>query len=222
MKNLLDKVLIILWKDILSELRARDIITSVLVFALLVIVVFNFAFEPGRIELVASGILWVAFAFAGVLALNRSFALEKERGCLEGLILCPVDRDVIYLGKMLASLTFMLIIEAIILPIFSIFFNLPIFMPNLALIAVLTTIGFASVGTLFSALAMNTKAREIMLPILFLPIVAPVIIAAVEASGIVLQGGSWNNLSPWLQVIAVFDIIFVVVSSLVFEFIMEE
>lgn len=213
MKNLFDKVLIILWKDVLSELRARDIITSVLVFALLVIVVFNFAFEPGRIELVTSGILWVAFAFAGVLALNRSFALEKERGCLEGLILCPVDREVIYLGKMLASLTFMLIVEAIILPIF---------MPKLVLIAVLATIGFASVGALFSALAVNTKAREIMLPILFLPIVSPVIIAAVEASGIVLGGGAWSNLSPWLQVIAAFDIIFLVVSSLVFEFIMEE
>lgn len=222
MKNLLGKVSIILWKDILSEWRARDIATSVLVFALLVIVVFNFAFEPGKIELVASGVLWVAFAFAGVLALNRSFTLEKERGCLEGLILCPVDREVIYSGKMLASFTFMLIVEAIILPVFSIFFNLPIFMPELVFIAVLATIGFASVGTLFSALAVNTKAREIMLPILFLPIVSPVIIAAVEASGIVLQGGSWGNLSPWLQVIAAFDIIFLVVSALVFEFVIEE
>lgn len=222
MKNLLDKVFIILWKDILSELRARDIATSVLVFALLVIVVFNFAFEPGKIKLVASGVLWIAFAFAGVLALNRSFVLEKDKGCLEGLVLCPVDRDVIYVGKMLASLSFMLIVEAIILPIFSIFFNLPIFIPKLVLIAVLATIGFASVGSLFSALAVNTKAREIMLPILFLPIVAPVIIAAVEASGIVLQGGSWSDLSSWLQIIAAFDVIFLVVSSLVFQFIIEE
>lgn len=222
MKNSFDKVLIILWKDVLSELRMKDIATSVIVFALLVIVVFNFAFEPGKIELVASGVLWVAFAFAGVLALNRSFTMEKERNCLEGLILCPVNREVIYLGKMLAALTFMLIVEAIILPVFSIFFNLPIFMPKLVVIAVLATIGFASVGTLFSAIAVNTKAREIMLPILFLPIVSPVVIAAAQASGIVLQGGSWGNLWPWLQIIAAFDIIFLVVSALLFEFIIEE
>ncbi len=224
MKKSLGKVFAILWKDILSELRARDIVTSVLVFALLVIVIFNFAFEPGaeKIGLVAPGVLWVAFTFAGVLSLNRSFVLEKDKGCLEGLMLCPVDREVIYLGKMLGSLTFMLIVEAIVLPIFSIFFNLPLFMPRLALIAVLATVGFISVGTLFSALAVNTKAREIMLPILFFPIVSPVIIAAVKASGLVLQGEPWGSLSSWLQIIVVFDVIFLVVSALVFEFVLEE
>ena len=222
MKRFSDKVFVILWKDILSELRARDIVISVLFFALLVIVIFNFAFEPGRVGLVAPGVLWVAFTFAGVLGLNRSFALEKDKGCLEGLMLCPVDRDVIYLGKMLGSLTFMLVVEAIILPIFSIFFNLPIFMPKLILVAVLATVGFVSVGTLFSALAVNTKAREVMLPILFFPIVIPVIIAAVKASGLVLAGEPWGSLSPWLQVIVAFDVIFLVVSSLVFEFIIEE
>ncbi len=220
MKKFLTKVLAILWKDILSELRTKDIVVSVLVFALLVIVIFNFAFKPERVEPVAAGVLWVALTFAGVLGLSRSFVMEK--GCLEGLMLCPVDREVIYLGKMLASVSFMLIVAAIILPIFFILFNLPIFLPKLVLIVVLATIGFATVGTLFSALAVNTKAREVMLPILFLPMVVPVIIAAVEASAIVLQGGSWGSLSPWLQLIAVFNVIFLVVSATVFKFVIEE
>lgn len=224
MSRFLGKAFAILWKDILSESRTREVATSVLVFALLVIVIFNFAFEPGseNIGLVAPGVLWVAFTFAGVLSLNRSFVREKEKDCLEGLMLCPVDRETIYVGKMLGSLIFMLVVEAIVLPIFLILFDLPLFMPRLALIAVLATVGFVSVGTLFSALAVHTKAREIMLPILFFPIVTPVVIAAVEASGLVLQGESWSSLSSWLQIMVAFDVIFLVVSALVFEFVIEE
>ncbi len=218
------KVFTIFWKDILSESRTRDTVASVLVFTLLIIVIFNFAFEPGtgEMELIASGVLWVAFTFAGVLSFNRSFVLEKDKGCLEGLMLCPVDREVIYFGKMLASLVFMLLIEAIALPIFALLFNLPVFSPKLAVIAVLATVGFAAVGTLFSALAVNTKAREIMLPILFFPIVVPVIIAAVKASGLVLAGEPWWALSSWIEIIVAFDVVILVVSALLFQFIIEE
>jgi len=224
MKVQLGKVFAILWKDILSELRTKDVATSVLVFALLVIVIFNFAFEPGTEQkgLVAPGILWVAFTFAGVLSLGRSFVLEKEKGCMEGLMLCPVHRDVIYLGKMLGSLAFMLIVEAIVFPIFLMLFDLPLFMPRLGLIAILATVGFVSVGTLFSALAVNTRAREVMLPILFFPVVAPVIIAAVKASGLILEGGAWSDMSSWLQILVAFDVVFLVVSALVFEYVIEE
>ena len=218
------KVIAIFWKDVLSELRAKEIVTSVLVFALLVVVIFNFAFEAGTNDarLVASGILWVAFTFSGVLSLNRTFAAEKENSCLEGLRLCPVDRRVIYWGKLLGTFTFMLVVEVIITPVFLALFNLPILMPKLALIIVLATLGFASVGTLFSALAANTKARDIMLPILFLPIVVPILIAAVEATGLVLDDKSWGDLSTWLQIITAFDVIFLVISALVFEFVIEE
>jgi len=224
MKVQLGKVFAILWKDILSELRTKDVATSVLVFALLVIVIFNFAFEPGTEQkgLVAPGILWVAFTFAGVLSLGRSFVLEKEKGCMEGLMLCPVHRDVIYLGKMLGSLAFMLIVEAIVFPIFLMLFDLPLFMPRLGLIAILATVGFVSVGTLFSALAVNTRAREVMLPILFFPVVTPVIIAAVKASGLILEGGAWSDMSSWLQILVAFDVVFLVVSALVFEYVIEE
>jgi heme exporter protein B len=218
------KVSAILWKDVLSELRAREIVTSVLVFGLLVLVVFNFAFDPGSgtMAIVGAGILWVAFTFAGVLALNRSFAMENENSCIDGLMLCPVDRQVLYLGKLAGCFTFMLLVEIIITPVFLVLFNQSLWMPRLGLVIVLATVGFAAVGTLFSALAANTKARDIMLPILFLPMIVPVIIAAVEATGIVLDGGTWSDMATWLWIILAFDVIFLAVSTLVFEFVLEE
>ncbi len=218
------KVIAITWKDALSEMRTREIVFSVLVFTLLVIVIFNFAFGANQetMVLVAPGILWVTFAFAGVLSLNRSFILEKEEGCLEGLMVAPISREVIYIGKMLGSLLFMLIIEAIALPIFAFLFNLEVLSPQLVVITFLTTVGFVAVGTLFSALAVNTKAREMVLPILFFPIVIPVIISAVMASELALSGESWSGLSSWLQIIGAFDVIFLVVSFLIFAFVIEE
>jgi len=218
------KVVTITWKDILSEMRGREVISSVLVFTLLVIVIFNFAFVANQemIALVAPGILWVTFAFAGVLSLNRSFIMEKEDGCLEGLMVCPISREVIYVGKMLGSLLFMLIVEAIALPIFAFLFNLAVLSPQVITITVLTTIGFAAVGSLFSALAVNTKAREMVLPILFLPIVVPIIIAAVKGSGLALAGEPWGSVASWLQIIVAFDVIFLVVSFLIFAFVIEE
>ena len=217
------KVIAITWKDALSEMRTREIVFSVLVFTLLVIVIFNFAFGATQetMALVAPGILWVTFAFAGVLSLNRSFILEKEEGCLEGLMVCPVSREVIYVGKMLGSLLFMLIIEAIALPIFAFLFNLVLSL-QLVAITVLATVGFVAVGTLFSALAVNTRAREMVLPILFLPIIVPIIICAVKASGLALSGEPWSGISPWLQIIGAFDTIFLVVSFLIFAFVIEE
>lgn len=218
------KVIAITWKDALSGMRTKEIIFSVLVFTLLVIVIFNFAFGTSQemMELVAPGILWVTFAFAGVLSLNRSFIPEKEQDCLEGLMACPASREVIYVGKMLGSLLFMLIIEVIALLIFAFLFNLPVLSPQIITITVLTTIGFVAVGTLFSALAVNTKAREMVLPILFLPIVAPIIISAIKASELALSGEPWSGLSSWLQIIGAFDVIFLIVSFLIFAFVIEE
>ncbi|MDZ4230654.1 MAG: heme exporter protein CcmB, partial [Dehalococcoidales bacterium] len=152
------KVIAIAWKDALSEMRTREIIFSVLIFTLLVIVIFNFAFGASQetMALVAPGILWVTFTFAGVLSFNRSFVLEKEEGCIEGLMVAPISREAIYVGKMVGSLLFMLIIEAIALPIFAFLSNLAVLSPQLITITVLTTVGFVAVGTLFSALAVNT------------------------------------------------------------------
>jgi len=224
MNPTLSKVLAIMRKDIIAELRTREVIFSVLVFALLVIVVFNFAFGTDRptMEVVAPGVLWVAFAFSGVLALNRTFIPEKENGCLEGILSSPVSREAIYLGKMLAALIFMLAVEAITLPVFALLFDLPVLSFPVILTTVLTTIGFVTVGTLFSALAVNTRAREMILPILFLPVTVPVIISAVKASTLAMAGASWDEMASWLGIIVAFDVIFLVVSYLIFNFIIEE
>jgi len=218
------RILAIFWKDILTELRTKEVVTSVLVFALLVIVIFNFAFgtRADATELAAPGILWVALTFGGVLGFNRIFTMEKENARLEGLMLCPVDRSVIYWGKLAGSFTFILAVAVVITPIFLVLFNLPLFLPRLALIIVLAILGFAAVGTLFSAIAINTRARDIMLPILFLPIVMPVIVAAVKATTLVLAGKPWGEMLTWLQILIAFDIIYLVVATLVFEFVIEE
>ncbi|MBI2868461.1 MAG: heme exporter protein CcmB [Chloroflexi bacterium] len=218
------KVLAITWKDTLNEMRTREVISSVLVFALLVIVIFNFAFTATEetVRLVAAGILWVTFAFAGVLSLNRSFIIEKEENCLEGLMACPVSREIIYLGKLASSLLFMLVVEAVALPVFAFLFNQGVFSAQLVVVTLLTTVGFVSVGTLFSALAVNTKAREMVLPILFLPVVVPLIIAAVSATDLALTGAPWPELYAWLRVIGAFDVVFLVASYLIFSFIIEE
>lgn len=224
MREFASKVSVIVWKDILSQLRSKDVFTSVLVFALLTIIIFNFAFDldAESTRIVAPGILWVAFTFAGVLNLNRTFVQEKENGCLDGLLLCPVDRTVIYIGKMIGSFLFMLVVEIIMLPIFSVLYDFDLFVPKLIVVTILATLGFAAIGTIFSAMSANTKARDIMLPILFFPMVTPIIIAAVEASALALENAPWVDFSTWLQILIAFDIVFLVVSSLIFEFIMEE
>jgi heme exporter protein B len=223
LKSNADKILTIVWKDIKSEIRTKEIATSLVAFALLVIIVISFALEPGEnTSSIAAGILWIAFTFAGVLGLSRSFVLEKDKGCLQGLMLCPVDRSLLYLGKMLSILIFMLVVEAIILPVFIVLFNQHSFPPQLLVIVPLATIGFAAVGTLFSAMAVNTRARDVMMPLLFLPIAAPVIIAAIKSTGLVLSGESWGAIASWLGVMAAFDAIFLAVSPLVFEFVIEE
>lgn len=222
----LRKVWAIVRKDVITELRTKEMLSSMFVFALLVIVIFNFAFDPGmeNIVEVAPGILWVAFTFAGVLGLNRSFILEKEKECMQGLLLAPIDRGAIYLGKMMGNVLFMFVVEAITLPFFAIFFNFSIFhlLPQLALIIVLSTIGFASVGTVFSAMSVSTKTREVMLPILLFPIVVPVIIAAVKSTGEILDGKSLSDIAAWLKLLGAFDVIFLVVSFLTFEYVIEE
>ena len=224
MTGFMRPALAIFWKDLQLESRTKEIVVSVLVFALLVIVVFGFAIEatPKLVGLVAPGILWVSIVFGGVLGLTRSFALEKDHGNLLGLMLAPVGRDAIFFGKMAASFVFMLIVELIVFPIFAVLFNLSIAEPGLIPVAVLATLGIATVGTVFSAMAVNTRAREVMLPLLFLPVAVPEIIAAVEATSLVLGGGELDRLVVWLPMLGAFDAIFLVVCPFAFQFVLED
>ncbi len=219
----LSKVLAIVWKDVVAELRTKEMFSSMLVFALLVIVIFNFSFDlrVENIAQVAPGVLWVTFAFASTLELNRSLALEMENDCLDGLLLAPMDRSVIYFGKMLGNLIFICTIEALILPIFSVLFDLNLIRPSLLLTIFLGTVGFAGVGTLLSAIAVNTRAREVMLPVLLFPIILPVVIAATKATGGILDGLPLGDIAHWLRFLVAFDIIFLVVSYLTFDFVVQ-
>jgi heme exporter protein B len=221
--NYLRKIWAIVWKDILTELRTREMISSMLVFALLVLFIFNFAFElrVEQVMAVAPGVLWVTFTFAGMLGLNRAFVLEKDRGCLDGLLLSPVDRSAIYFGKMVGNTLFMLIVETIALPVFVVFFNLP-FPPLLPVVVILGTVGFAGVGTLFSAMTVHTRAREVLLPVLLFPVVVPVIIAAVKLTAGLLDDVPLDEMAHWLRLLTAFDVIFLAVAYMTFDYVVEE
>jgi len=214
----------VVWKDLAAELRSRELLTSMLVFSLLVILIFNFALEldAKTRATVTSGVLWVTFAFAGTLGLNRSLAIEKDRGCLDGLLLAPVDRSAIYFGKTIGNLVFMLIVEAIVLPVYSILYNTNLLKPGLILVILLGSIGFVAVGTLLSTMAVQTRTRDVLLPILLFPVLIPVMIAAVKASSGFLQGIEMAEIIPWLNLLAVYDIIFTAVAFMVFDYVVEE
>tara|TARA_B100001971_G_C18171881_1_gene527630 strand:- start:352 stop:1026 length:675 start_codon:yes stop_codon:yes gene_type:complete len=222
--DLLRPVWVLVWKDILLELRSRDLVISVLVFGLVVVVIFNFALSVNaqRATVLAPGILWVAFSFAGVLAMNRAFVREREQGGLEGLLLTPVSRDSIFLGKAAASFLFMLLVEVILLPIFAALLSFSALSVTLIATIVLATVGFALVGTLFSAIAVQTRSREIMLPVLFFPVILPVIVGAVEASKQAIGGEVVVGVGHWLPLLGAFDALFLVICPWVFSFVVEE
>jgi len=196
----------------------------VLAFAIIVAFIFGFAFDPSvsTIAVVGPGIVWVAYVFTGILGMNRAFALERDRGTLEGLLLAPVGREAVYAGKLLSTATIMIFVESLLFPVFLVLFDLNLFNIWFALIALAATIGFATVGTLFSAIAAHTRAREILLPLLFLPIVLPIIIGAVTSTGAAIDGDGWDGVGKWLQFILAFDAVFLVLSSWAFDFVLEE
>jgi len=221
----LKKVAAIIAKDIAAELRTREMLSSMGVFSILVIIVFNFALELTERQIILTatpGALWVTIIFAGMLGLNRSLAVELDKGCLDGLLLTPVDRSAIFFGKALGNALFMLVVEVAILPLFVVFFNAPLIQPWVIVIVVLGTLGFAGVGTLLSSMAVNTRAREVMLPILLFPVAMPELIAAVKATASAMAGLPVSEWQQWLSLLIVFDVILVAVSFMVFEYVVEE
>jgi heme exporter protein B len=214
----------VIWKDLAAELRSRELISAMFVFALLVILIFNFALELDAKTrgTVTAGVLWVTFAFAGTLGLNRSMAMEKDRGCLDGLLLTPVDRSAIYFGKAIGNLFFMLLVEVVVLPVYSVLYSTNLFKPGLLLVILLGSIGYVAVGTLLSAMAVQTRTRDILLPILLFPLVVPVMIAAVKGSSAFLEGAAMAEIMPWLNLLIVYDVIFTAVAFMVFDFVVEE
>jgi heme exporter protein B len=219
------QMLAVVRKDLLIEWRGKANLNALIFFAGLVLVILSFALGPSpvRLHAVAAGLLWVAFVFAGVLAFGRAYQTELDNRCFEGSILAGADPKALYLGKLLSTVAIMLLVEAVVVACMSILYNLDIpgHVPVLALIAILGTVGFAAIGTLYGALTMSLRAREVLLPLLLLPVVLPVILATVRATSIVLSTGNQAGMGTWLELLIVFDVMFVVAGLLMFEFAIE-
>jgi heme exporter protein B len=215
--NFARHVAIILRKDFRSELRSKEAINASLSFALVILLLFSFAFEPTSDSTrdISGGLLWIVFAFAGTLILNRSFVRELPNDCLDGLIAAPISPAALFLGKALANFTLVLAVELVSLPVFGIFYNVRWARQwwALLLVLVLTTWGLTVVGTIFSALTVNLRVRELMLPILVYPIMAPALLGAMEVTGPLIAGKPLaGDLLTWVRLLIGFDIIFTALS----------
>ncbi|MFN8652380.1 MAG: heme exporter protein CcmB [Gemmatimonadales bacterium] len=213
-------------KDLRLEWRTRTSLLSAVVFAALTLLVFNFARDPTAVATVdlAPSVLWVTVSFASVLAMNRAFTVERENSAFDGLLLAPVAREQIFLGKYLANLLFVLGVEAVALPLFILFFNLDLgrVIGPLLLTLLLATIGFVAVGTLFSAIVARTRFAELMLPVLLLPFMVPPLIYAVKVTVPLFANRPLSEVVPGLTFLLVYDVVFMTLALLLFPAVVDE
>ncbi len=226
MRDVLAAALLVARKDLTIEYRTRSAFFSASVFSLLAVVIFYFAWDPTAVPSIdlAPGVLWVIFTFAGLLGLHRSFGVEQADRAIDGLLASPAPREAIYLGKAFANLLFVLGVQAIAAPAVMLMYNVPVGSAALPLagVAVLAAIGLVSVGTLFSAMAVNTRLAELLLPMLSLPFFVPVVMPAAQVTARLLAGRPVAEAWPWLKILLAFDIIFGVACTLIFPYTLEE
>ena len=224
--TLLATTLLIARKDLAIEFRTRTAFFAVLVFAVLGVAIFYFAWDVTAVSALdlAPGVLWVIFTFSGLLSLQRSFGVEQADGAMDGLLVSPIDREAIFLGKALANLVFVAGIQAITIPAVALLYNLPLgaTLPILFGIALLAAVGLVAVGTLFSAMAANTRLAELLLPMLSLPFFVPVVYGAAQATATLLAGRPAADAWPALKLLVAFDIVFLSACTLAFPFTIEE
>jgi len=214
----------VVWKDLRAEIRSREMINSMILFTLMTVLVFSLALEldkQARQNTVA-GVLWVTIVFAGVLGLGRSLASEKDRGSLDALLIAPIDRSALFFGKMIGNLLFVLVIGVALMFLLTVLFNLSLIKPLLLGVVVLGSLGFTTVGTLLASMSVHARAREAMLPIILMPVVLPVLISAVRASTAILNSMPREDWLPWIQLLAVADVIFLAASYALFDYVVEE
>jgi heme exporter protein B len=215
----------VLWKDLVVERRAKEGANALGFFAILLLFLFYLALGPDRerIEAALAGLFWLAFLLAGVLGLGRSFALERENDCLDALVLAPGDKGGLYLGKVAGTTALMLGMEVVFVVATGLLYNLDLWaaVPRLLVVAFFGTVGFAAVGTLFAAMTAQLRAREVLLPVFLLPLVVPVLLAAVRLTEATLAGEPWSGAAAWWQLLLGFDVVFVVAGMLTFEFVLE-
>ncbi len=212
------------WKDLAAESRSRELVAGMLVFSILTVLIFNFALElnPRERQEVTAGVLWATFMFAGTLGLNRSMAVEKDGGCLDGLLLAPVDRAAIYFGKVLGNFIFMLTVIGIVLPLYSLLYNVNLFVPGLLATIVLGALGYVLTGTLLATMSVQARTRDILLPILHLPVALPVLISAVRASAYFLQGQPMTLIWGSINLLIGYIVIFGAAAYMLFDQIVQE
>ena len=216
----------ILVKDLKTEWRAREVFTSMFVFTVLVVVVFQFTIgsNPALIRAVAAGVLWVSLLFATVIGLQRAVQMEGEEDCLQGVLLAVQDRSALFLAKALANMIYLVVVSGCILPLFALWFrvDLTASLPALGVILALGIVGLSVLGTLFALIVLNIRMREVMLPLLFLPVSVPLLIAAVYATGDLIDGRTLADVRDYLILMGVFDVVFLVLALLIFDYVVEE
>jgi heme exporter protein B len=219
------RALIVAWKDLVVERRSKETLNALLFFSLALLFVFQFTLGPDRERLagVLPGVLWLGFILSGVLGLGRTFLVERDNDCWEALLLAPGDKSAVYVGKLVASLALMLVVEAIVLALFTLFFNVDLgpALPGLALVIVLGTLGIAAVGALFAAMTAQVRTRELLFPVLLLPVLVPVLLGAVKATEALLLREPLASVAHWWQLLVAADVVYVVAGLLTFDVLLE-
>lgn len=215
----------VLWKDVLTERRSKESLNALFFFSLLLLFLFQFALGPDRerLEAAVPGLLWLGFVLAGLLGLGRAFLAERDNDCWEGLLLTPGDKSAIYLGKLAGSIALMGMVEAVLLVLFAVFYNVALWdvAGPLLVVLVLGTVGLSAIGTLFAAMTARVRARELLFPVLLLPAQVPVLLATVSATQNVLLRAPMADAAQWLKLLAAADCVYVVIGLLTFEFILD-
>jgi heme exporter protein B len=215
----------VLKKDLRIEWRTREGVSSAFVLGVLLVIVFSFAYDPRPEDApaLAPAMLWVAFTFTGVLAVQRTFLLERENDCLAGLLTAPLEPAAIYVGKLAGTVVLLLVMQAVVVPLTGLLLHVDLapVLPGLVVVLALGTVGFAAIATLFAAVAVRTRAREVMLPLLLLPVAVPLLIAAVSATRAVLEDGL-RTAGDALGVLVAFDVIYLVAGWLLFEYVLRD
>jgi heme exporter protein B len=219
------RVAAVAWKDLAAERRTRANLNAVVFFAVLMLLLFGFALGPDAeaLRVAGVGILWLTVLFSGVLVFNRSYQVEMEGGAMETLLLYPGARRSIFLGKLIANLLFVLLIEVVVLPMAAVLYHLPLgtSIPRLAAVILLGTFGYVTLGTFYAALASRVRAREVLLPLLLFPMLVPLLLSSVEATAAILAGDPMGNAGSWIRLLIAFDLIFFVAALLAFEHVIE-
>lgn len=220
----LKAVAAIVIKDLRAEFRSRELVNSMTLFALLSILIFSFGLELDRLarQEVISGVLWVTVIFASILGLNRSLGMERDQGNLDAMLMAPISRSAIFFGKMLGNFIFTLVVGLLLLPLMTVLYNITLTLPALLAVLALGVLGISTIGTLLAAMAVQTRSRETLLPIIMLPIVLPVLLAVVRASGAIIDGAAAKDWLPWVQLLAAVDLIYITLCFLLFDYVVED